>query len=85
MVSREPILTDLRGFVTGFSSTEREKYPNGYQPGGYWGDLYFQGFPPEYWFGPHAENPRQFSTYMSSDYELYTFLFLLMRDRLVAR
>lgn len=42
---------------------------------------YFEGFPPEVRFGAFRENPKKFSLYIGSDYAIYTFLWLLMRDR----
>lgn len=79
--SEKPITAGLQGFVTDYpNEANREKYKDGYDGHGYWGYLYWQGFPDEYKFGPWVENPRQFSTYVGSDYRLYTLLFLLLRN-----
>lgn len=80
VVSEKPIKTDLEGFVLDYpNDDQRERNKGGYK-GGYWGYMFFQGFPPEYHLGPYSNNPRAFSTYMNSDHALYTFLWLIMRD-----
>lgn len=72
----------LQGFELDYSSDEeRARFPNGYTPGSAWGYCFFQGFPEEVQFGPHRENPRKFSLSIQNAYEVYTFVWLLMRDR----
>lgn len=77
VVAEKPVNADLRGFVTDFwGEKEREKW----EPGGYWGYCFFQGFPHEFFFGPYANDRRRFSTYMSNDYELYAFVRLVLQE-----
>lgn len=79
VVSEKPLL-HLADVVAGYSESEKARFPNGYTKGSYWGYCYFQGFPAEYYFGPYSENNRQFSTYLGSDYSVYTFLWLILRE-----
>lgn len=82
VVSETPITTDLRGFELDYARKEdRDRYPDGYRAGGSWGYCYFQGFPRELQFGPHSEDPRRFSLCIDSAYEVYTLLWLILRDR----
>jgi hypothetical protein len=82
VVSETPIATDLRGFKLSYSDEkERERHANS----GYWDYCFFQGFPDELQFGPYSENPRKFSLCINSDYEMYTFLWLITRDRRMPR
>lgn len=81
VVSELPIITDLHGFQLSYNEEERKKFPNGYIKGRYWGYCFFQGFPEEYQFGPFEENPSKFSLCIGSSYAVYTFLWLLLRDR----
>jgi len=75
------VTTDLRGFVVGYNAEDKAKFPNGYEKGRYWGYCYFQGFPEEFQFGPFSENPCRFSLWTGNEYEVYTLLWLLLRDR----
>jgi hypothetical protein len=85
VISETPITTDLRGFeLDYFRKEDRERYPDGYRPGGSWGYCYFQGFPREVQFGPYSENPRRFSLCIEDTYQMYTFLRLILRDRRAA-
>lgn len=82
VISERPIVTDLRGFVLDFSDDDRKRHPGGYRYGS-WGYCYFQGFPEDKQFGPYvgkAGSTRKFSTYMTTNYQLYTFVYLIMRD-----
>ena len=82
VVSEAPIGADLRGFELDYSRAEdRARYPDGYRAPGSWGYCYFQGFPNELQFGPYSENPRKFSLCIGSDFQVYTFLWLLLRER----
>ena len=82
VISETPIAADLRGFQLDYARAEdRARYPKGFRAPGSWGYCFFQGFPHEVQFGPHSENPRRFSLCINSDYEVYTFVWLLMRDR----
>lgn len=81
VISETPITTDLRGFELDYNQRDRERYPNGFRAGGSWSYCFFQGFPDELRFGPYSENPRKFSICIDSDYEVYTFLWLILRDR----
>lgn len=82
VISETPIAADLRGFELDYSRDEdRARYPSGFRAPGSWGYCYFQGFPREMQFGPFSESPRKFSLCVRSDYEIYTLLWLIMRDR----
>lgn len=80
VISEKPIATDLRGFQLDYGREEdRQRHKNGYK-GGSWGYCYFQGFPEEVQFGPYSENKSRFSLCMGSDFNVYTFIWLIMRD-----
>lgn len=82
VISDTPIATDLHGFELDYSrDDDRKRYPNGFRSPGSWGYCYFQGFPDEVKFGPFSENPCKFSLCVNGDYDVYTLLWLLMRDR----
>jgi len=75
VIAERPIACDLRGFPTDFSSAkERAEY----QPRGYWGYCFFEGFPTVLMFGPHAIDQRKFSLWVNGDYEAYAFVRTLM-------
>lgn len=81
VLSETPITTDLRGFGLDYRrETDRARFPDGYIPGNSWGYCFFQGFPEEVQFGPFSENPRRFSLCISSNYAVFTFVWLIMRD-----
>ncbi|KKN81383.1 hypothetical protein LCGC14_0319960 [marine sediment metagenome] len=83
VLSETPINTDvIRGFKLDYSDDDRERFPNGYILGECWDNCFFEGFPEEVQFGPHSENPCKFSVNIDSEYMVYTFLWLLMRDRI---
>lgn len=75
VVSDKPITTDLKGLVKEYGADDRPNYP-----GAFWGYCFFEGFPVDYCFGSYSENQNNFSTYLNNDYELYTFIWLIMRD-----
>jgi hypothetical protein len=83
VISETPIVASLlQGFKLDYSSDkERARFPNGYEPGRSWGYCFFQGFPEEVQFGPYSENPRRFSLSIQNAHKVYTFIWLLMRDR----
>lgn len=82
IVSETPIEADLRGFELDYARKEdRDRYPDGYRAGGSWGYCFFQGFPREVQFGPYRENPRKFSLCVGDNYQVYTLLWLVLRDR----
>lgn len=86
VISETPVTTDLRGFELDYSrQDDRDRYPNGFRAPGAWGYCYFQGFSPDVQFGPFSESPCKFSLCVRSDYEVYTLLWLLLRDRRVAK
>lgn len=64
---------NMSGYGAQFSEEDIKRHPNGYEKGRYWGYLYFQGFPAEYWYGPYGESSKQFSFSPGSDYELYAW------------
>jgi hypothetical protein len=82
VISENPIDEDtLRGFELDYGRDEdRKRFPNGYKPGQSWGYCYFQGFPEEVQFGPYSEDPRKFSLCIGSEYSVYTFMWLIMRE-----
>lgn len=81
VISETPITTDLRGFELDYrDEDDRKRFPDGYIPGWSWGYCFFEGFPTDVEFGPFSENPRKFSLNIGSDYQVYTFVYLLMRD-----
>lgn len=82
VITEKPLNKDmLRGFELDYSRDEdRKRFPNGHKPGQSWGYCYFQGFPEEVQFGPHSENPNKFSLCIGSDYSVYTFIWLVMRE-----
>lgn len=87
VVSERPVEMDMAGYGSEFSQEERERYPDGYSlqraaeigRAGYWGYLFFQGFPEEFWFGPHTHDKNRFSLSPVNDYELYSFVRTLSR------
>jgi hypothetical protein len=84
-VITEKPLSDGRKLLAGFEldygrDEDRKRFPNGYTAGQSWGYCYFQGFPEEVQFGPYSEDCRRFSLCIGSDYSLYTFAWLIMRD-----
>jgi hypothetical protein len=82
VLSETPVETDLRGFVLDYTRDgDRERFHDGYQPGRSWGYCFFQGFPTKYQFGPFSENPRRFSLWTTTPYEVFTLSWLLLRDR----
>lgn len=81
VVSETDVTTDLRGFELDYPEDDRNRFPNGFTAGKAWGYCFFQGFPVELQFGPYSESKRRFSTFMATDYEVSTFVFLIMRDR----
>lgn len=82
VISEMPIDgNELRGFELDYDDEGRKRFPNGYTPGRSWGYCFFQGFPEEVQFGPFSESPRKFSLCITSPYMLFTFVYLLMRDR----
>ena len=75
IVAERPVAADLRGFVTDFDNDgERAKY----QPRGYWGYCFFEGFPTELMFGPYSMDKRRFSLWVNGDHELYVLVRNLM-------
>jgi hypothetical protein len=81
VASERDVATDLRGFPLDYwIESERERFKDGYQPGRSWGYCFFQGFPSDMQFGPYKENKRRFSMCVGSDYELFTLVWLIMRD-----
>lgn len=76
VVAEKPIATDLRGFQLDMDEDDRKRY----QPGGFWGYCFFQGFPSELCFGSFAMDPRRFSLSIGGNHALYTFIWLIMRD-----
>jgi hypothetical protein len=82
VLSETPVTTDLRGFELDYARKEdRDRHPSGFRAPGTWGYCFFQGFPHEVQFGPFSENPKKFSLCIDSAYQVYTFLWLLMRER----
>lgn len=79
VVSERPVEMDVAGYGALFSEEDRKRFPAGYRKGSYWGYLFFQGFPDEFWFGPYSESKTRFSLAPSSDYELYSFVRELSR------
>lgn len=79
VVSEIPVAASiLEGFRLDFTSEdERAKY----RPGDYWDYLFFEGFPSDLMFGPHSLNARRFSIAIGNEFALYTFCWLLLRDR----
>jgi hypothetical protein len=73
VISEKPITTKLKGFVTDYKDCDKP-----IRPRSCWGYCFFEGFPEEYRFGCYNENNKQFSTYISSDYELYAFVRMIM-------
>lgn len=47
--------------------------------GNYLHPVYFEGFPKSRIFGCYSENKQEFSVMLESNYQLYTFIFLVMR------
>lgn len=41
---------------------------------------FFQGFPDDRRFGPRADNPRRFSLAVTTDHDVYTLLWLILRE-----
>ena len=84
VVAERDVLTDLRGFPLDYwNEDERRKHAGGYKPErGSWGYCFFQGFPDDLRFGPYVENKRRFSMCVGTDYELFTLVWLIMRDLL---
>lgn len=88
VVAERGIVTDLRGFQLDFSDSDRKRIADRavsshlppWQEGDSWSYLFFEGFPDEYRFGPFARNPRRFSIEIGTDYKLYTFMWLILRD-----
>lgn len=82
VISEKPINADtLRGFELDYSrESDRKEFANGYRPGRSWGYCYFQGFPEDVQFGPFSENPRKFSLCLGSEYSVWTFVWLIMRE-----
>lgn len=82
VISERPIdANTIRGFELDYSREEdRKRFPNGYTPGSSWGYCYFQGFPEEVQFGPYSENNKKFSLCIGSEYSVYTFIWLILRD-----
>lgn len=82
VLSETPVTTDLRSFPLDYwTDEERKRFAGGYRPGTSWGYCFFQGFPEELQFGPYREDQRRFSMCVRSDYELYTLVWLITRDR----
>jgi hypothetical protein len=81
VISEKPVPPDtMRGFTVDYPVRDKERFPNGYIKGNSWDYLFFQGFPEEFQFGPYSESPHNFSLCLSTDYQLYTFVWLLLRD-----
>jgi hypothetical protein len=81
IASEREITSDLRGFPLDYwNDGERSRFPNGYRPGMSWGYCFFQGFPLDAQFGPYAENHCRFSMCVRSDYQIFTLIWILMRD-----
>jgi len=81
VVSEKPIETDLRGFELDFSDSDKKRFESEpWRPGHSWGYCYFQGFPEELQFGPYSQDQRKFSLCIGSEYKVWTFLFLILRD-----
>lgn len=70
----------LEGFELDWSEEDRKRFPDGYKPGHSWGYCAFQGFPEEVQFGPYSQDCRRFSLTMGTEYQVYTFVYLIMRD-----
>lgn len=75
VVSERPVEMDLSGYGAEFDSESRKKYV----PKGYWGYLFFQGFPDEFMLGPHELDPRRFSLAPDTNHECYAFVRALMK------
>lgn len=82
VISEKPIPPEvIRGFQSDFSEDEKKKFEKEpWRPGYSWGYCFFQGFPEELQFGPYSQNPRKFSLCIGSEYSLYTFVWLIMRE-----
>lgn len=78
VVSSKPIEMSLEGYGATFrDDIERDKYT----AKGYWGYLFFQGFPTEFMFGPRSLDARKFSLACWNDYELYSFVRALVQEK----
>ncbi len=76
IISERPIEADLQGFETAFGTGQPRA---GWCEGDSWGYCFFQGFPPEYCFGPWVLNSRKFSLCIEDNYNLFTFVWLITR------
>jgi hypothetical protein len=71
----------LKGFQLDFSDSDKKRFESEpWRPGRSWGYCYFQGFPEELQFGPYSQDCRRFSLCIGSEYSVYTFMWLLLRD-----
>ena len=80
VVSERPVEVDLGNLANGYDPRDEDRFASGYKPGYAWGGCFFQGFPMEYQFGPKSLDSRKFSICVHTDYELYTLVWLVMRE-----
>lgn len=84
VISEKPIPAEvIKGFEMDFSESDKKRFAERgqqWRPGWSWGYCYFQGFPEEVQFGPYSQNPRKFSLCIGSEYSVYTFVWLIMRE-----
>ncbi len=79
VVSETPIdAKSLLGFPIDFHNDEERAE---WTPGRYWGYLFYQGFPDDLRYGPLRSDPRKFSTWCASSYQVYALLFTILNSR----